>query len=314
MTQKNKIIKIKVRTKKGQAILRTLEKPVRISEKSGFLKLQLRKASPEVFRKATLLVSERVDTYNTIFNPFGMVSHVNRVVIDYNHNLMDTGAKFERFFNLKIPNLSDGGQTSINALAGVFNYTSETVIRDKDRDGREYIVDKLQKRIDDGSIKAGSVYAMPYFTEEEARAYERWDGLVPFRFERWGLIAFSLLGEPAGQEDSYFLPDKYINYNNNMPKFKKDQEVMLKGVVNEVIELDDTFAYNIEAGGMLLESVPEELLEMLEDEEERGYSKDLEERLSKLEDMVQNRTALKVQDTPTKNEGAKTIKLKPLRD
>lgn len=155
------------------------------------------------------LVTERVDRYNTIIEPEGCNTDFRNVVIDYNHNHVNTGAKLTNKRTEKIT-LDDGQE--VRALVGDIVVTPQNEVHDEDGKAQGKLFDWIQS----GRMFSVSIDFSPI--EVFTKVQDNFN-----RFVKWTLEKLSFLdgrvGVP-GQEDSFILNIQERSKTNNKIKRK----------------------------------------------------------------------------------------------
>ena len=163
------------------------------------------------------LVSDIVDSYQTVFHVRGCVSPLESVPIDWLHNRVATECAFEpgseAIETIEVP---DGSGGTIEAEAKVADIRVPQSARKWTRSNKDLEPDEvasLYDAVDRGQVRWGSIDFDPI---EIVQYRDAKGNLIREEYPKWRLNYFSLLDVKPGQDTSYVLNIRSKNRNKNM--------------------------------------------------------------------------------------------------
>ena len=169
------------------------------------------------------IVSERVDSYRTVIAPDGCISPLKSVPVDFNHNRIATGASLvdKGVQDIEIE-LNGKTQTIKSRVVDVIVPKNARMWTRDNKDKRSEDVPSLYENIENGRVSWVSVDFQPV-KESIERVYNASKELIREEYKQWRLNFLSLLDTKPGQDDSYFLNVRKLNFNNR---------IMLKEIID----------------------------------------------------------------------------------
>jgi hypothetical protein len=201
------------------------------------------------------LVSDIVDSYDTIIEPTGCKSPIDSVPVDYMHNRISTECTMEndKIETIKIRN-AGGEEIEIEALCVDVRVPQNA--RKYTNSNRDLKADEVPSLYDTigTTTRWGSVDFEPL---KVIREYDKNNNLILERYPEWRLNFFSLLDTKPGQDTSFFLNvrSKFLDNQNqkpkeNMSKYKAEETIRIINEIkiDKVETVNDQSIYTVRIG------------------------------------------------------------------
>ena len=192
------------------------------NQRIAYLRVLNYRQSEEKRILTVALVSDRIDRFGTAFNPDGCVTDFRNVVVDFNHSGRSTGAKLMNK-RVEIIQLDDGSR--VRALLGEVEVYRDSVLRDET--GNE--IENAYEAVNNGRIISVSIY---YELEDDNQEFVNNAGQKIFN--KWRLLALSLLDKIPGQEDSIILNIR--SFKSNLSNKRTMDQKELKSKIEELLK------------------------------------------------------------------------------
>jgi hypothetical protein len=177
------------------------------------------------------IVSEIVDSYETVIPPRGLISPLESVPVDYNHNFISTGAKIKDagFTDISIPD-GNGGEKEVEArVVDIEVYEDSKMWTKENQNNKPEDVPSLLENIQNGRIGWVSVFFTPVEKDIEI-VRDVFKNIIRKVYTKWRLNYLSFLDKKPGQDTGYFLDVRSFNKdkNNNLNFTRKQMEELEK--------------------------------------------------------------------------------------
>jgi hypothetical protein len=164
------------------------------------------------------IVSEEVDSYDTVINPDGLVSPLESVPVDYNHNRVSTGAKIKDagYEMIEVPDGNGGKKKTKSRVVEVEVY-KDSKLRTQQNKDKEDTIPSAYEAVENGRIGWVSIDFEPIKEYIEV-VYNSAGEKLREVYNRWRLNFLSLLDTKPGQDTAYIMSVRMKNLNSNLNK------------------------------------------------------------------------------------------------
>ena len=188
------------------------------------------------------MLSNRIDSYNTIIVPDGNQTPLEGVVVDYNHNRISTGAKIIKDLGVQEMTIQINGkdETIESRIVEIEVPDTAKAWTKENKENKPDQVNNLVELIDNGRISWVSVDFNPVAKDIET-VIDSNGNTKRTIYPKWTLNYLSLLDQKAGQDDSFILDVRFVRFaddnlnlnNNTMGNKVREDETKVDEVVEE---------------------------------------------------------------------------------